>query len=43
MEGNVEALCYAVLKQCLKLHMFNSAWHFCLFPVFVGTFILYKS
>ena len=43
MEGNVDALCFALLTQCLKLRMFNSAWHFCLFPVFVGISVLCEA
>ena len=43
MEGNVDALCFAMLTQCLKLRMFNSAGHFCLFPLFVGISVLCEA
>lgn len=36
MEGKIELLCSAVVQRCFDLQLFNTAWHFSLFPLFVG-------
>ena len=36
MEGKIELLCSAVVQRCFDLQLFYTAWHFSLFPLFVG-------
>lgn len=36
MEGKIELLCSVVVQRCFDLQLFNTAWHFSLFPLFVG-------
>ena len=40
MEGKIEVLCSAVVQRCFELHLFNTAWHFSLFPLFVGISVI---